>query len=177
MSRANQSLLFEDLSLGLTEKSPGRTIGDYEIAAFAGLSGDYNPLHTDNRFASATRFGSPIAHGLLGLAVSSGLYTRTDLGRRLQTATIALRSVEWDFVAPIYGGDTVWLHLKIADLVLSRSGKRGLVTMERWLESDRSAQVQKGRVILLINGRGAEAEGHSPNPGADEDGEERPAEH
>lgn len=148
---------FDDLCEGYTERSPGRTIGQFEISAFAGLSGDYNQLHTDTQFAAHSAFGAPVAHGLLGLAVASGLYTRTNLGVRLQPATIALMGVVWDFTAPIFAGDTVWLHLKLTRLALTRSQRRGIVTMERWLQSDRSERVQQGQATLLIARRSTTA--------------------
>lgn len=152
---------FDDLCAGYTERSPGRTIGEYEISAFAGLSGDYNQLHTDRLFAARTAFGAPVAHGLLGLAVASGLYTRTDLGLRLQPATIALMDVAWTFTAPIFAGDTVWLHVRLSELIPTRSGRRGIVTMDRWLESSRSEQAQQGQARLLIARRPATDDGEA----------------
>ena len=56
--------------------SPGRTVTEADIVAFAGLSGDYNVLHTDAEFMRTSIFGERIAHGLLGLSISSGLGSR-----------------------------------------------------------------------------------------------------
>lgn len=148
---------FEDLCIGYTEQSPGRTVTEYDIGTFAGLSGDYNQLHTDAQFASQTMFEAPIAHGLLGLTIASGLYTRTELGSRLLPTTIALMGVAWDFVAPIYAGDTVRLSLRLDELTTSRSGERGVVVMHRSLTSDRSGVVQQGHARLLIARRRSES--------------------
>src|SRR6202000_983849 len=85
--------------------TPGRTIGEYEIAQFAGLSGDYNPIHTDATFAAASPFGQRIAHGLLGLSVLTGLVNRLGI---FETCTIALLGIEdWRFISPVFAGDTV----------------------------------------------------------------------
>ncbi|MPY85837.1 MAG: dehydratase, partial [Actinophytocola sp.] len=70
---------YDDLSVGDTFTTPARTITEYDVAAFAGLSGDYNPVHTDREFATATSFGQPIAHGVLGITVATGLIARTGL--------------------------------------------------------------------------------------------------
>lgn len=152
--RGSQTYYFEDLAVGYEEHSPGRTIREADIVQFAGLSGDYNPLHTDDEYAAETRFGGVIAHGLLGLSISSGLFVRTHLGRNMQGAIIALMSIDWSFVAPITPGDTVRLGLRIAELSRTRSGKRGLVVMERWLHVGRDKRrVQEGEVRLLVRSR------------------------
>ncbi len=66
-------LYFEEIAEGFRIASPGRTITEADIVMFAGLSGDYNPLHTDQEYAQQTIFGGRIAHGLLMLAIASGL--------------------------------------------------------------------------------------------------------
>ena len=60
-------------------ESPGRTVTEADIVIFAGLSGDYNILHTDAEFMKSSTFGERIAHGLLGLAIQSGLFTRAGI--------------------------------------------------------------------------------------------------
>ena len=73
------------------------------MAAFAGLSGDYNPLHVDHEPARAGPFGRPVAHGLLGLAIASGLGSQAP-----RVATLAFLGIlEWEFRDPIAFGDTV----------------------------------------------------------------------
>ncbi|MCD6302041.1 MAG: dehydratase, partial [Anaerolineae bacterium] len=59
---------FEDMSVGDVVTSPARTVTEADVTLFAGLSGDYNPLHTDAVHAETTPFGQRIAHGLLGLS-------------------------------------------------------------------------------------------------------------
>src|SRR2546430_16471010 len=67
---------FDDIELGEEYVSPGRTVTEADIVIFAGLSGDYNVLHTDAEFMKQSIFGERIAHGLLGLAIQAGLFTR-----------------------------------------------------------------------------------------------------
>ena len=67
---------FDDIELGEEYVSPGRTVTEADVVIFAGLSGDYNVLHTDAEFMKQSIFGERIAHGLLGLAIQAGLFTR-----------------------------------------------------------------------------------------------------
>src|SRR5213596_1750546 len=101
--------LFEDIGIGDEYLSPGRTVTEADIVAFAGLSGDYNVLHTDAEFMRTSIFGERIAHGLLGLAISSGLFTRATQAY----ATLAFVGLRWKFKGPIKIGDTIRLRAKV----------------------------------------------------------------
>src|SRR5216684_6099022 len=88
---------FDDIAVGEAYESPGRTVTEADIVAFAGLSGDYNVLHTDAEFMRTSIFGERIAHGLLGLAIQSGLGTRATQ----DYATLAFLGLRWTFKWPI----------------------------------------------------------------------------
>src|ERR1700683_4516618 len=104
---------FEDFEVGDEFITPGRTIGEYEIGQFAGLSGDYNPVRTVPASAAASPFGQRIAHGLLGLAVLTGLVNRLGV---FEACTIALLGIEdWRFLKPVFAGDTVHGVLLLKD--------------------------------------------------------------
>ena len=70
---ANRGLTYDQFNLGDVFVSPGRTVTEADVVAFAGLSGDFNPLHTDEEFAKATPFSGRIAHGMLILSYAVGL--------------------------------------------------------------------------------------------------------
>src|SRR6185436_17452321 len=72
-----QVVNYADLHVGLAFRSPGRTITEADVVAFAGLTGDYSELHTSEVYGKASQFGRRVAHGMLGLAVR-----RPDLPRR-----------------------------------------------------------------------------------------------
>ena len=63
----------EDYEIGREYTSQGRTITEADVVNFAGVSGDFNPLHTDEEFGKANQFGKRIAHGALGFIISNGL--------------------------------------------------------------------------------------------------------
>ena len=96
---------FEEFEVGMSFTSPGRTVTESDIVSFAGLSGDYTQIHTDVEFSKQTPVGRRVAHGLLGLAIASGLAVRTGV---LEGTVIAFREIsDWKFVKPIFIGDTV----------------------------------------------------------------------
>src|SRR6516165_11897228 len=100
MAYSSLHLYFDDVEVGQEWESLGRTISQADIVNFAGISGDFNPIHVDHEFAKTTLFGRPIAHGLLTLAIGSGLGVQNPLMRTL--AFLSIR--EWHFREPVYIG-------------------------------------------------------------------------
>src|SRR5262245_12963496 len=108
-------LTYADLHVGMSFRSPGRTITDADLVAFAGLTGDYSELHTSDVYAAASQFGRRVAHGMLGLAYAHGLmWPRT--GELRETAIAFLGINDWKFVGPIFVGDTVFGDYRLAEL-------------------------------------------------------------
>ena len=140
-----------DLAVGTTTTSPRRTVTEADVVAFAGLSGDFNALHTDEVAASATPFGTRIAHGLLGAAIASGLFTRTALSTSLQESLVALLGVDCRFVNPLRIGDTVHVEAEIIELRPTSDPCRGVVIVERRLVNHEGAVVQVITTPMLID--------------------------
>src|SRR5262249_3155982 len=103
MSFTAHHLYFDDVEVGQEWRSLGRTITETDIVNFAGLSGDFNPIHIDHQFARTTPFRRPIAHGLLVFSIASGLGLFAPPMRTL--AILSIR--EWHFKAPVFPGDTI----------------------------------------------------------------------
>lgn len=144
------TIYFGDLGVGHKELSPGRTVTEADIVRFAGLSGDYMPLHTDAEYAKKTIFGERIAHGLLGLIIASGLFTRTDMGLGIQNTVLALLGITWEFKGPIKIGDTVKLEVEVVNKRETEKSDRGIITLERRLINQKGEVVQRGQTPLLI---------------------------
>jgi acyl dehydratase len=140
---------FDDIGLGEEYESPGRTVTEADIVIFAGLSGDYNVLHTDAEFMKRSLYGERIAHGLLGLAVQAGLFTRATAAY----ATLAFVGLRWKFKGPIKIGDTIRLRAKVVGKTETEKPDRGLVTVQRTLVNQRSEVVQEGETDLLVERR------------------------
>ncbi len=105
---------FEDLSVGQNE-SLMRTVTERDIALFAELSGDANPIHLSDDFAAGTKFGQRIAHGMLTASLISAL-----LGTRLPGPGAVYLSQTLTFLAPVRIGDVVTARVEVAELVSER---------------------------------------------------------
>jgi 3-hydroxybutyryl-CoA dehydratase len=144
------TVYFDDVEEGLRVTSARRTVTDADVMSFAGVSGDFNPLHTDDIFVrEETPFRGRIAHGLLGLAIGSGL--RSELDSWLVLAYLAASR---DFVGPIYPGDTIWVEYEVTEKHASRSKPdRGIVTLAVELKNQDGEVVQRGTDVLLLGRR------------------------
>jgi acyl dehydratase len=140
---------FDDIEVGEEYESPGRTVTESDIVLFAGLSGDYNVLHTDAEFMKQSPFGERIAHGLLGLSIQAGLFTRATQAY----ATLAFVGLRWRFKNPIKIGDTIRLRAKVASKRETSKPDRGLITVERTVLNQRGEVVQEGETDLLVERR------------------------
>lgn len=144
------TLYFEDLQVGEEIVSPARTVTESDIVSFAGLSGDYNALHTDEEFARGTLFQGRVAHGLLGLSIASGLFTRTEFMQRIQKALLAFLGLTWKFTGPIKIGDTIYVKVKLVDKKETKRPDRGVIVLERTVINQRDEVVQQGETTLMI---------------------------
>jgi 3-hydroxybutyryl-CoA dehydratase len=106
-----QTLLFEDLSVGMTEKL-SRTVASSDVVGFAEVTGDRNPIHLSEHFAAKTPFGTRIAHGLYTASLISAV-----LGTRLPGPGAVYISQTLNFRAPVKIGDTVDVIVAVAELV------------------------------------------------------------
>ena len=149
------SLTFDQLAVGDEWESPRRTVTEADVVAFAGLSGDFNPIHMDHHAASSGPFGKPIAHGLLGLAIASGL---TSNAPRVDTMAF-LAILEWKFVRPIALGDTIHVVTRVVSLESRSRGRRGVVTWSRQVIDQAGTVLQEGLTQTLVRGRPQEPAG------------------
>jgi acyl dehydratase len=140
---------FEEIEVGEEYESPGRTVTETDIVLFAGLSGDYNVLHTDAELMKRSIFGERIAHGLLGLAIQAGLLSRATR----PYATLAFAGLRWKFKGPIKIGDTIRVRARVARKRETSKPDRGLITLERSVLNQRDEVVQEGETDLMVERR------------------------
>jgi len=142
---------FEQFEVGDTIETVGRTITEADVTMFAGVSGDYNQLHTNAEFAKTAMFGERIAHGLLGLSVVSGLAART---RFMEGTVEAFTSLEWKFRAPIKIGDTIRARFVVRRKREASGQGGGFVFFDVTVLNQRDETVQKGSWTALMKGAG-----------------------
>ncbi|OQY81321.1 MAG: dehydratase [Anaerolineae bacterium UTCFX3] len=141
-------LYFEEFSVGQKITSVGRTVTEGDIMTFAGLTGDYNQIHTDAAFAATTQFGQRIAHGLLGLSIAVGLLMRTGA---LEGTVLAFREiVEWKFVRPVFIGDTLRVEMEVKELkAMPRiGGGQALVALD--VKNQKDETLMRGTLAVLV---------------------------
>lgn len=146
----SEGLYFEEMDEGLEMASPGRTVTETDIVLFAGLSGDYNQLHTNAEYARGTRFGQRIAHGLLGLSMASGLASRLGF---IESTAIAFIGLEWKFKAAILIGDTITMTARVVRKREMRRLGGGIVVFGVTLKNQRGETVQEGEWTMLVKSR------------------------
>jgi acyl dehydratase len=142
------ALFFDDFQVGQHWTSPARTITEADVVLFAGLSGDYNPLHTDEEFARNTAFGGRIFHGPGVFAIATGLESR--LGLKEGTA-IAFLGMTWNLKAPVKISDTIHVEQTVAELKASSSKQdRGIVTFDVSVVNQDGVVAQDGQWVVMF---------------------------
>jgi 3-hydroxybutyryl-CoA dehydratase len=148
----SRGLYFEEFEIGSELTSPGRTITEADVVNFAGVSGDYTQLHTDEECARGTPFGRRIAHGMLVLSIATGLATRLGF---IEGTALAFRELSWKFSLPVFMGDTVYLKARCRELKpMARLGG-GLVIFDASVLNQEGKTVQRGEWHMLIASRPA----------------------
>ncbi|WP_449441095.1 MaoC/PaaZ C-terminal domain-containing protein [Pseudomonas migulae] len=142
------ALYFDELTVGQEWNSPRRTITEADIVMFAALTGDHNPVHTDEEFAKTTVFGGRILHGPAGFAIATGLESR--LGIKEGTA-IAFLGMTWDLRGPIKIGDTIHVNQKVGSKRETKKPSVGIVNFQVALVNQRGESVQEGEWKVMMH--------------------------
>lgn len=149
-ANASTVLYFDELEVGQSWASPGRTITEYDVATFATWSGDMHPLHTNEEYAKGTQFGTRIFHGPGALSIAFGL--EMSLGWKNGSAIAFLGIDNWTLRAPVFIGDTLSVREEVTTLRPSESKPdRGVVTTRVQIVNQRGAVCQEGDWLVLLS--------------------------
>ncbi len=142
---------FEEFEVGQSVVSPGRTVTETDVVAFAALSGDWNAIHTDARFAAQDPFGQRVAHGLLLMSIASGLVMRLGV---LEGTALAFREIEgWKFSLPVFIGDTIHVRASVTETKSMPRLGGGLVRLKVEIINQDQRVVQRGGWAVLVKTR------------------------
>ena len=142
---------FEEFEIGQKIVTVGRTITESDVVGFAGISGDFNQIHTDAEYSQTSPFGQRVAHGLLVLAIANGLAVRTGF---IEGTVMAFREItNWKFVKPVYFGDTVHAELDVVGVKGMRRIGGGSVTIDVNVKNQNDEVVMKGTWVALVASR------------------------
>jgi len=142
-----RGLYFEEFQIGGEMVSPARTITEADIVTFAGLSGDYTQLHTDEEFARKTPYGSRIAHGMLVLSIATGLAARLGF---IEGTALAFRELSWKFSLPVFIGDTIHVKAVCKELKPMPRLGGGLVAFDVSVVNQEGKTVERGDWLMLV---------------------------
>jgi acyl dehydratase len=146
-----RGLYFDDFYVGQSWTSPARTITEADIVSFAGLSGDFNPIHTDAEFARRSQFGKRLFHGPGVFSVACGLESR--LGIKEGTA-IAFLGMTWSLKGPVMADDTIHVRQRVAEVRPSSSKPdRGVVVFDVEVVNQHGEVVHDGQWLVMFHRR------------------------
>lgn len=145
-------LYYEEYMVGQKMVTRGRTVTEADLVNFAGLTGDYNPMHTNAEYAANSFLGQRVAHGMLALSYIVGQAYQLGF---LEKTVLSFRSVDMKFSAPVYIGDTIHGELTIAEKKDAARLGGGIVTIEVRIINQEGKAVQKGQWSALIASKDA----------------------
>ncbi len=139
---------FPEFKLGDKLVSHSITIGESHITLFAGLSGDFNPLHMNKEFAQKTPFKERIAHGMLTLSIGSGF-----LGMLLAGTAIAFMEQGCAFKLPVKINDTIHTELEVAETKPVQKYDGGIVKFNMNIKNQRNETVAEGFATVMVSNK------------------------
>lgn len=144
-----RGMYFEEFETGQQIVSVGRTLTESDIVNFAGISADFNEIHTNSIYSGDTPFGQRVAHGLLGLSIASGLAWQTGV---LEGTIIAFREINtWRFTKPVFIGDTLHVVMEIKETKAIPRAGGGTVVIQLDVQNQNGETVMKGDWSTLIS--------------------------
>lgn len=146
-----RGLTFEAFELGARYISQARTVTETDVVNFAGLSGDFNPLHTDAEFGRQTPFGERIAHGMLIVAMATGMANWTGI---FEGTTLALLEQTIRYKGVVKFGDTIHLELEVTEKKETSKPDRGVVRFATQVRNQRDEAVIEGEWVVMMRRKG-----------------------
>ena len=138
---------FEEVEVGSSYTTRGRTITEADIVQFAALTGDYNPMHTNDDYMSTHPMGRRVAHGMLTLSYAVGQIYQLGF---MERTILAFRSIEMKFSLPVFVGDTLHSVVTITNKKDMRRLGGGIITAEVKIINQEGKAVQSGAMVLLM---------------------------
>ena len=141
-----RGLYFEEFEIGDQVEGVGRTITETDVVNFAGISADWNLIHTDAEYSAKGMFGQRVAHGLLILSIASGQAVRLGF---MEDTILAFRGLEWKFQRPVFIGDTIRLRVTVEEKKDMRRIGGGLVIFKMEVINQKNEVCQRGTWEIL----------------------------
>jgi acyl dehydratase len=154
--RDPQPRAFEDFAVGDVILTRGRTVEHADFIAFAGLTGDHYPLHTDEHVAAQSRFGGRIAHGPLTFSIAVGLVGMTGYYGDGIVALLEISTLR--ALAPVLAGDTLSVRAEVVGHDAGDNPKYGKLSVAYSVRNQREEEVMQFTQIMLARRQSPEQE-------------------
>ena len=141
-------LYWEEWKIGAEFVTSARTITETDIINFAGISGDYNPLHIDEEFCRNTQFGTRIAHGPVVYSIATGLIFQLPLYDDTLIAFLGFDSLK--FTKPVKIGDTIHARVEVIEKRETSKSDRGIMKRLLQVLNQNNELVQEGVQAFLL---------------------------
>jgi 3-hydroxybutyryl-CoA dehydratase len=135
---------WDTIPVGATA-SHSKTITETDIALFAAISGDFNPMHVNETYAKTTPYGRRIAHGIISVSLIAGL-----LGMKLPGAGTVHVSQSVDFKKPVFIGDTLTARGEVVEKFKKREGTLKFIRMKTQVFNQDNVLVTDGEALVLV---------------------------
>jgi acyl dehydratase len=141
-------LYFEELNVGDEWVTPSRTVTEADIVQFACLTGDFNPLHTDEEWCKRdSPAGTRIAHGLLTVSYAIGLLNRLPV---TIGTTLAFLESNIKLPRPVFPGDTITVRQRVVGRRETSKPDRGVVTFSVVAVNQRGETVMDSTLVMMM---------------------------
>jgi acyl dehydratase len=141
-------LYWEEWEVGKSFETAARTVTETDVVNFAGISGDYNPLHINEEYCKKTQFGTRIAHGPLVYAIAAGLLFQLHLYDDTLIAFLGFESLK--FTKPVKIGDTIYAKVTITEVTETSKPDRGVMKRQLHVINQHGEIVQDGIQAFLM---------------------------
>ena len=138
---------YDEFSEGEEFTTASRTITESDVVTFAGLSGDFNPIHMDKEFAEGTPLKGRVAHGILIASIATGLGNQLAI---FEGTTIAVLSMTINYKAPVKFQDTIYLQLEVLEKKETSKPGRGIVIFQTNVMNQRDEVVIDGQWVVMM---------------------------
>jgi acyl dehydratase len=146
-SRILPGKFFEEFAEGEEFITPSRTITETDVVNFAGIAGDYHPLHVDEEYAKKSVHKGRIAHGALVTSIATGLLARLALW---ESTAVANLGYEWKFKKAVKLGDTITVKLKISEKKETKNTETGIIQRDIEVLNQHGDIVITGKSAFLV---------------------------
>ena len=144
-------LYWEEWEVGKSFETAARTVTETDVVNFAGISGDYNPLHINEEYCKKTQFGTRIAHGPLVYAIAAGLLFQLHLYDDTLIAFLGFESLK--FTKPVKIGDTIYAKVTVTEVTETSKPDRGVMKRQLQVINQHGEVVQDGIQAFLMKRR------------------------